>query len=798
MTADSIDWTTPAIRIAAAGVGGAVAGPLGAALGGLLGDALGSSATALIKDYAEKFGEKAAEKLFDSGTDSLVDKLKTPPPQIESVYREALRLSLAEIRTQVRSADFNDWFTNWDRSLTVAAPLDLSSLGPGQFSARSLDAFFRLTLERLDGQGAAIQRNDLSLTMRTRTMPEALISEVTARLPIPLQDHFRALILTPQYELAWKQAQLAFLQSTGLALGRIDETTQRIERKLHELVKKKPAIDLFTGRGTLPAERRKTILAHELQAIGDKYLPQEYVERPIDATCQAFLESESKLLVIVDSAGSGKTSLCCCLAERVVDKRPVVFVSCGQVDSISEEIARQMLELTGHGSDDLPKPLVILDAINEFPEPSVMRNALGLLLKQMSHGTSQYVMTCRDVSWPYYTPYDDQSTLLKQMLFQEKIFPAGSFSSDEAERAICGYFERFGIRGELRGHARTSMAHPLLLRFFCEAYAGEAVGRVTDVFLKDLFETYLSRKRSEIRHRLRLAAPSAVDEFLEALAIALWQAEGLSSPDVFNGVPHGGLNPTHGSLYAQLLETHILVEREHANTTRRVTFKYDAFQDFVTARMLYRRFVPRETHGKGPLGICADRIAQERERPNLETVSGFVFSFCWDSNDVTATELADLCRRGPMYARATIYALRQISVGKLQPAELRFILSLSEQDDPDTHRLASEFVADRYAYLPVQLRDIVKPWIDSGFPGLAGRLIVENFEVSSDTGWDAVDRLIRRDRSQISHGVLLRFAADRVRDRDRSQQLRELLRGLTNSADPQIAREANARLTMLD
>jgi len=244
VTAHSIDWTTPAIRIAAAGVGGAVAGPLGAALGGLLGDALGSSATALIKDYAERFGEKAAEKLLDSGTDSFIEKLKIPPPEIESVYREALRLSLAKIHLQIRSTDFDDWFTNWNRSLTAPEPLDLSSIEPSQFSVRKLDDLFRHTLERIDEQGAAIQRNDLSLTMRTRTMPEALISELTARLPISLQETFRSLIVTSRYELAWKQTQLVFQQFTGLALGRIDERTQRIERIVDELGKRSPAINV--------------------------------------------------------------------------------------------------------------------------------------------------------------------------------------------------------------------------------------------------------------------------------------------------------------------------------------------------------------------------------------------------------------------------------------------------------------------------------------------------------------------------------------------------------------------------
>jgi hypothetical protein len=51
-------WLDPAVRIAGAGLGAAVAGPLGGALGGWLGAALGAPGAAIIQDYAKKFGEK--------------------------------------------------------------------------------------------------------------------------------------------------------------------------------------------------------------------------------------------------------------------------------------------------------------------------------------------------------------------------------------------------------------------------------------------------------------------------------------------------------------------------------------------------------------------------------------------------------------------------------------------------------------------------------------------------------------------------------------------------------------------
>src|ERR1700732_1862124 len=102
-------WAKPAIRVAAARLGVAVAGPLGGAIGGWLGLAVGGPAAQLIAKYADKFGEKAAEALLDEGKDSLIERLKSEAPDLESAYRETLQLSLAAIRS-TDGDGYADWF----------------------------------------------------------------------------------------------------------------------------------------------------------------------------------------------------------------------------------------------------------------------------------------------------------------------------------------------------------------------------------------------------------------------------------------------------------------------------------------------------------------------------------------------------------------------------------------------------------------------------------------------------------------------------------------------------------------
>jgi tetratricopeptide (TPR) repeat protein len=226
----SNSWAKPAIRIAAAGFGAAVAGPLGGAVGGWLGDALGGSAADLVEKYAEKFGDKAAEKLLDLGADSLVEKLKESAPNLESAYRDALRLSLAEVHSHF-SGGFDDWFANWNFCLAASVPLDLLPIHADQLVPEKLDDLFRLTLERLDAQGAAMRQKSLSLMLECRVLPTALLSELNSQLPECLAENFRAIIVKPEYEEGWKQAQLIFQGYANAALGRIDEATQKIDRK---------------------------------------------------------------------------------------------------------------------------------------------------------------------------------------------------------------------------------------------------------------------------------------------------------------------------------------------------------------------------------------------------------------------------------------------------------------------------------------------------------------------------------------------------------------------------------------
>jgi tetratricopeptide (TPR) repeat protein len=296
----SIGWRRAAIRIAAAGIGGACAGPLGAVLGGWLGGAVGESASRLV----EKFGEKAEEKLLDIVGEVLGNTafgrsgFISPTLKLEEVVRLSLRRSLNEIRQGIAGGQFRDWFTNWDRRLDGTEALNLLDLmqehleAPGhdaslaalQGAEDALNVLFQRTMERLDGEGAAIHKKSLSLKLPSRPMPHALFQLLVRALPPSLDVHFRVLLTEPENEQAWKQAELQFQHRTASFLEGIDRKTDVLPQMALDLAATRRIVEdalqraLQEGRignQHLQAKDAEILrLTEELYALREQHAPE--------------------------------------------------------------------------------------------------------------------------------------------------------------------------------------------------------------------------------------------------------------------------------------------------------------------------------------------------------------------------------------------------------------------------------------------------------------------------------------------------------------------------------------------
>ena len=68
-------------------------------------------------------------------------------------------------------------------------------------------------MARLDAQGKALRQHSQSLILQTRPIPDQILGELKARLPEYFKENFGVLILQPDYQQAWKQAELVFRDS---------------------------------------------------------------------------------------------------------------------------------------------------------------------------------------------------------------------------------------------------------------------------------------------------------------------------------------------------------------------------------------------------------------------------------------------------------------------------------------------------------------------------------------------------------------------------------------------------------
>ena len=75
------------------------------------------------------------------------------------------------------------------------------------------------------------------------------------------------------------------------------------------------------------------------------------------------------------------------------------------------------------------------------------------------------------------------------------------------------HLERHGIIGRLVKHAAEQCRHPLLLRFFCQAYRGQYIGEVADIRLKELLDRFWNQMLAAIAERMiRQGAKGLQDE----------------------------------------------------------------------------------------------------------------------------------------------------------------------------------------------------------------------------------------------------------------------------------------------
>jgi Domain of unknown function (DUF4062)/NACHT domain len=372
-----------------------------------------------------------------------------------------------------------------------------------------------------------------------------------------------------------------------------------------------------------PATRLNASLSLLREGIleGLRSISRRLVENRIwDEVCPEAVEKIANLeralrpiTLIVDRAGGGKTNLLCHLAEEIDSKRHCLFFSAKSVPDPSEDgivdylssvyrISKDPIETaaaTVTGKDPTPV-VIILDGINENFEPLKFNAAVKALVRRYYGKPVRWIVSCRDIYWNYFE--DGWWQAHCGLVSRDELY---EFTTSEFRKALPLYLKAYDIEASPVGNARDQLHHPLLLRFYCEAFKGKPgkpsrLGRVEDIRLLELFDAYCDRKFQQIKERLGLISSDEIYSYLQIIARLMLTEHTRLLPvrrigyQIRSEFQERTLRSID-SRYVQILDEDILLEQKPSGPELdlMVSFVYDEFMEYVIAKALWSEMCER-------------------------------------------------------------------------------------------------------------------------------------------------------------------------------------------------------------
>jgi hypothetical protein len=382
------------------------------------------------------------------------------------------------------------------------------------------------------------------------------------------------------------------------------------------------------------------------------------------------------ITAVIDIAGSGKTNLCCRLALQLVNRGFVVFLtgkSLGREFSdirtyLTKEITTALRVHADVPLEDLCQILqkkgypltIIFDGINENIHPSNMKSNLGSLIEFTKTTPVKVLITSRIEYWDYYSDViaGDFVNIISARLTK--------FTEDEHAIAIPVYLDHYRLNVRLENRAWEQLKRPLLLRFFCEAYSVpekssyRRLPPITDVRLFHLFGEYCKAKYGNIHSRLRENGYKAELYHVEDVALLLAQtclrnkSRALNSVSISKALSK--LSPHAGEIYRMLLDEDIIIEetieQKKNSLERQVSFVYEAFMEYLMAKVLIRQSSTDKT-----LFVKVRRlIHDEQVFVHARGIVSFLLPYCTIDRPRTYKLITSQFRR-PEYGETCIPAI---------------------------------------------------------------------------------------------------------------------------------------------
>lgn len=359
---------------------------------------------------------------------------------------------------------------------------------------------------------------------------------------------------------------------------------------------------------------------------------------------------QSRIALITESAGQGKTNFLCDFAENFLLRRdiPAVFLTGSDIrpDNIRASILSKVFpDWEELSFSDMLQQLnkickiqkkffvIIIDGLNENVNASLFsKNLESFITEMLEHDFIRIVVSCRTEY------YEKNFRNLELAAFKNDLFILPSLLRHHQEhdsvndKLFHTYFRHFKVTYRSVGNKVFNQLSRnfLLLRIFCETYLGREFDRIDNIYKEELFENYFTLKCNEINKRFQDNDDFSVKGSFDIRNFITDVINWMIQNKTYVNVPLDSIlkNNDNRNVYVRFLDENILVRRDIQTSspglfaeTELVNFTFDEFRDFLLSRYLMDEIYGRsETEFES---FLTDQLNEQT--PILEGCSTFLF-----------------------------------------------------------------------------------------------------------------------------------------------------------------------------
>jgi hypothetical protein len=372
----------------------------------------------------------------------------------------------------------------------------------------------------------------------------------------------------------------------------------------------------------------------------------------------------SKVVLITENAGQGKTNFLCDFVDNFLQKRYIPTVFLTGTDIRPDDIRGSLLAKVFPDRNDLSFDtmlqevkkvcktqrtyfVIVIDGMNENTNSKLFSRTLESFIEEsLEHDFIRIALSCRTEYYENNFKNLEAASFKDQLSTLEALLNRHQERNGENKKLFDTYFTYFNvsykwIAEKVRQQLSTNF---LLLRIFCETYRNRKFDAIYNIYKEELFDNYFALKRHEINKRFLENDDFSVTGNFDIKNFINSVIEWMIQNKVYVNVPLDTLlgNQEHRDVYVRFIDENILIRKDIQLTptglftdTEVVNFTFDEFRDFLISRYLVDT-IYLHSHDEFTAFLNDQLVGKS---PILEGCSTFLFFIARKMGDLKLQEI---------------------------------------------------------------------------------------------------------------------------------------------------------------